>query len=187
MVNNSHNTVTTTPTESIATSPATDVPESTPAPTPLMTTNLPSNFSPQMKDLGLWHQRIGHSSPRAITETSKCTKGILDLPTTTSFFKYPYCEKAKMVKKSGNKSKDEDVYIPGQAYHMDLVFVSGPVKIDDLQTIQEDSVIVKQSRDRYIGFLTIIDVVSRQLWMHMIKNKDSPIQYIDQFLKRHGI
>ena len=46
---------------------------------------------------------------------------------------------------------------------------------------------MKQSRDGYIGFLTIIDVTFRQLWMHLIKNKDPPTQYIDQFLKRHGI
>ena len=70
---------------------------------------------------------------------------------------------------------------------MDLAFVSGPAKFDDLLTTQEDSVIVKQSRDVYIGFLTIIDVASRQLWTHMIKTKDPPTQYIDQFLKRHGI
>ena len=112
MVGNSHDAATTMPTELIATSPATGLPESTPAPTPSLTTNLPSNLSPQMKDLKLWHQRMGHSSTQSIIETSKCTKEIPELPTNTPFFKCPYCEKAKIVKKSGNKSKDEDVYIP---------------------------------------------------------------------------
>ena len=92
-----------------------------------------------------------------------------------------------MVKNSGNRSKDEDVCIPEQVYHMDLAFVSGPAKFDDLRTTTTDSVTLKQSRDRYIGFLTIFDVASQQLWTHMIKNKDPPTQYIDQFLKRHGI
>ena len=92
-----------------------------------------------------------------------------------------------MVKNSVNRSKDEDAYIQGQAYHMDLVFVSGPAKFDDLRTTTEDSVTVKQSRDGYIGFWTIIDVASRQLWTHLIKIKDPPTQYIDQFLKRHGM
>ena len=176
-------------TELIATSTASVPPESTSAPTtePPLMTNLPSKFSQQMKDLELWHQRMGHSSTQAIIETRKCTEGIPELPTNTSFFKCPNCEKAKMVKNSGNRSKDEDAYIPGQAYHMDLVFVSGPVKFNDLRTTTEDSVTVKQSRNRYIGFLTIIDVASRQLWTHMIKNKDPPTQYIDQFLKQHGI
>ena len=92
-----------------------------------------------------------------------------------------------MLKNSGNKSKDEDVFIPGQAYHMDLVFVSGPSKLNDIRTNSEESVTVKQSREGYIGFLNIINVASRQLWTHLIKNKDPPTQYIDQFLRRHGI
>ena len=46
---------------------------------------------------------------------------------------------------------------------------------------------LKKSRDGYIGFLTIIDVSSRKLWTHPIKNKEPPIKYIDKFLKRHGI
>jgi hypothetical protein len=35
--------------------------------------------------------------------------------------------------------------------------------------------------------LMIIDVSSRKLWTHPIKNKDPPVEYIDKFLKRHGI
>ena len=126
---------------------------------------------------------MGHSFTRAITETRKCTKGIPELPMNAPFFKCPYCVKAKMVKRSGNRSKDKDAHIPGQAYHMDLAFVSGPAKFDDLQTTTEELVTVKQSRDGYISFLTIINVASQQLWTHLIKNKDPSTQYIDQFLK----
>ena len=46
---------------------------------------------------------------------------------------------------------------------MNLAFVSGPAKFDDVCTTTEESVTVKQSRDRFIGFLTIIDVASNQL------------------------
>ena len=92
-----------------------------------------------------------------------------------------------MLKNSGNKSKDEDVFIPGQAYHMDLAFVSGPSKLNDIPTNSEELVTVKQSREGYIGFLTIIDVASRQLWTQLIENKDPPTQYINRFLRRHGI
>ena len=46
---------------------------------------------------------------------------------------------------------------------------------------------VKQSRDGYIDFLTIIDVATQQLWTHLIKSKDPPMMYIDAFLKQHGI
>jgi hypothetical protein len=93
------------------------------------------------------------------------------------------------VKKCGNKTTDKDTFIPGQAYHMDISFVSGPSNLD-LQTGSNiaPSPIVKKSRDGYtIGFLTIINVSSRKLWTHPIKNKDPPIAYIDKFLKWHGI
>ena len=84
-----------------------------------------------------------------------------------------------MVKRSGNRSKDENIYIPGQAYHIDLAFGSGPTKFNDIRTATEESVTVKQSRYGFIGFLTIIDVASQQFWTHLIKNKDPPTQYID--------
>jgi hypothetical protein len=71
---------------------------------------------------------------------------------------------------------------------MDLAFESGSSNLD-LQTGSNiaPSPTVKKSRDGYIGFLTIIDVSSRKLWTHPIKNKEPPIAYIDKFLKRHGI
>ena len=65
-----------------------------------------------------------------------------------------------MLKSSGNKSKDGDVFISGQTYHMDVVFVIGPSKLNDICTNSEESVTVKQSREGYIDFLTIIDVAS---------------------------
>ena len=64
-----------------------------------------------------------------------------------------------MLKQSGNRSKNEDVFIPGQAYHMNLAFVIVPAKMGDIRTTTEESVTVKQSRDGCIRFLTIIDVV----------------------------
>ena len=141
-----------------------------------------------MKDLELWHQRLGHCSTRAMIETRKCSEGIPSLPTSNPFFKCPFCEIAKMMKRGGNKSKDKDVFIPGQAYHMDLAFVSGPSNLEEVSTsTDKPRLTVKQSRDGYIGFLTIIDIASRQLWTHLIKIKDPPTEYINRFLSRHGI
>jgi hypothetical protein len=131
---------------------------------------------------------MGHCSTRTLNETRKCVEGIPDLPTNTPFFKCPFCERGKMVKKGGNKTTDKDNFIPGQAYHMDLAFVSRPSNLDvNGGSNSGGSPIVKKSRDGYIGFLTIIDVSSRKLWTHPIKNKDPPIEYIDKFLKHHGI
>ena len=46
---------------------------------------------------------------------------------------------------------------------------------------------LQQSRDGYIGFLTIIDVTACNLWTHPVKNKYPPLDYIDRFLRWHGI
>ena len=63
---------------------------------------------------------------------------------------------------------------------MDLPFVSGPVNLVEVSTVHDrPTITVKQSRYGYIGFLTIIDVVSRSLWTHRIKYKDQPVAYID--------
>jgi hypothetical protein len=60
---------------------------------------------------------------------------------------------------SGNKTIDKDSFIPGQAYHMDLAFVSGPFNLDlETGSNTAPSSVVKKSRDGYIGFPTIIDV-----------------------------
>ena len=91
----------------------------------------PTKYSQKMKDLELWHQRLGHCGTTTMNETRKCTEGFPALPTTNPFFKCPFCEKAKMMKRGG-KRKDEDTFIPGQAYHMDLSFVSGPSNLEDV-------------------------------------------------------
>ena len=122
-----------------------------------------------------------------MNETRKCTNGIPNLPTTTPFFKCTFCESAKMLKKGGKRT-NKDSFIPAQAYHMDLSFVSGPSNLDDVSKCQTTpKITIKQSRDGYIGFLTIIDVATRSLWTHLVKNKDLPIAYINRFLRRHGI
>ena len=79
-----------------------------------------------MKGHKLWHQRLGHCLTRAMIETRKCSEGIPSLPTNNPFFKY--------MKRTGNKLKDEDVVIPGQAYYMDLAIVSRPSNLEDLLT-----------------------------------------------------
>ena len=158
------------------------------------TPNLPNtkkNYKrPQTKpvqDIELWHQRMRHISPRTLQKTQHCTTGIPPITKTMTLFKCPFCEKAKMFKRSGLQ-KQQDACIPGQVFHMDLSYVSGPSNLDDILTYNappEPS--LKRSRDGYIGFLTIIDVASRYIWTHSVKSKDPPLDYIDRFLKKHGI
>ena len=46
---------------------------------------------------------------------------------------------------------------------------------------------ITMSRKDYIGFLTIVDVATRYLWVFRIKNKDQPIKLINTFLDKRGI
>ena len=117
----------------------------------------------------------------------ECSKGVPVLPTNNPFFKCPFCKKAKTLKKGG-KQKDEDTFIPEKVYHMDIQFINGPVNLEDVYaSIDKPKLMVKQSRDGYIGFLNIINVATRQIWIHLIKNKDPLTLYIDNFLKQYRI
>ena len=146
-----------------------------------------STLGQKIKDLKLQHQQLGHCSTRTLNETQKCTDGIPNLPTTAPFFKCPFCESAKLTKKGGNRT-DKDDFVSTQVYHMDLSFISRPSNLGNVSKCQTTpKITIKQSRDGYIGFLTIIDVATRSLWTHLVKNKDPPIAYIDYFLQRYGI
>ena len=85
------------------------------------------------QQLELWHQRMGHISPRILQATQRCTTGIPKFKQATSLFWCPFCEKSKMLKRGG-KSKSQDNCIPGQVFHMDLLFVSGPSNLEDMIT-----------------------------------------------------
>ena len=106
---------------------------------------------------------MGHISPRALQVSQRCTTGIPSIPKTSSMFKCPFCEKAKMIKQSGHQ-KQQDACIPGQVFHMDLSYVSGLSNIDDIISHNAPpEPTIKRSREGYIGFLTITDVATREL------------------------
>ena len=71
---------------------------------------------------------------------------------------------------------------------MDLSYVSGPSNLDDIITHNVPlEPTIKRSQEGYIDLLTIIDVTTRKLWTHSVKSKDPPLEYINSFLKKHGI
>ena len=93
-----------------------------------------------------------------------------------------------MTKYSGKAKAKKELFIPGQAYHMDLSFVSGTSNLQEVLTKNEKvKTALKKSRNGYIGFLTIIDATTQALWTHPIKSKDSPIAFVDKFIKKHGM
>ena len=90
--------------------------------------------------------------------------------------------------KQGGKQNHQDACIPGQVFHMDLLFVSGPSNLEDMITNNAPPEKTLQTgRDGYIGFLTIIDVTTRNLLTHPVKNKDPPLDFINSFLQKFGI
>ena len=111
---------------------------------------------------------MGHISPQTLQATYCCTKGIPKFPQATSLFKCSFCEKSKMLKQGGKK-KSQDACIPGQVFHMDLSFVSGPSNLEDMisnNTPPEKT--LQQIRVGYIGFHSIIDVTTCNLWLHPV-------------------
>ena len=46
---------------------------------------------------------------------------------------------------------------------------------------------INKSWNGSIGFHTIIDVATRHLWTHPVRNKDPPIKFVNDFLTKHGI
>jgi hypothetical protein len=77
----------------------------------LKTTDTPQQaYTQKMKELELWHQRMGHCSTKTLNETRKCVEGIPDLPTNTPFFKCPFYERGKMVKKGGQARSRSNLF-----------------------------------------------------------------------------
>ena len=113
------------------------------------------------------------------------------MPEVTDYpplFCCPFCRKAKQTKNHGGLPDKKKAIIPGQAFHMDLSFVSRPSKLEEmLQKGSKPATKIKTSRDGYIGFLTIIDVALRYLWTQPIKSKDPHISYLSRLLQNYGI
>ena len=115
-------------------------------------------LSTALKNLEHWHQRYGHISPITLWKTQKVVEGRPPVPSTNPpFFKCSFCKKAKMTKYSGKKKAKKELFIPGQAYGMDLSFVSGPLNVQEvlLRKNEKAKITLKKSRNEYIGFLTI--------------------------------
>ena len=90
--------------------------------------------------------------------------------------------------KQGGKRKHQDACIPGHVFHMDLLFVSGLSNLEDMiSNNAPPEKTLQKNRDGYIGFLTIIDVTTHNLWTHPVKSKDLALDFINSFLQKFGI
>ena len=103
----------------------------------------------------------GCSSPSTLYKTQKCVEGIPPVTSNPPLFCCPFCEKAKQTKNHGGPRSMKEIIIPGQMFHMDISFVSGPSNLKQiLENGTKPNKTIKKSREGYIGFLTIIDAAS---------------------------
>lgn len=119
-----------------------------------------------LRNLELWHSRMGHVGAQKLYETQKVVDGIPPIPLKPPCFQCPYYQPAKLYKTSGNKESDDESFLPGQRFHMDLAFVSGPSNLRDVfENNTKPKKKIKKSKEGYIGFLAIIDAATRYLWV----------------------
>jgi hypothetical protein len=110
-------------------------------------------LSKSLKQLELWHQRMGHPAPRALLQTQRVVEGIPKLPNDHALFKCPFCDKAKLRKANRHKESLREVFIPGTSFHMDLGFIRGPSNLEDVvkNGATPNKTIIK-SRDGYEAY-----------------------------------
>jgi hypothetical protein len=146
-----------------------------------------SNAFKAIEQLELWHQRMGHPSPRALFNTQRVVEGIPSLPHDYPIFKCPFCDMAKLRKSNRNKASTREAFLPGTSFHMDLGFIRGPSNLEDVvkNGATPTKTIVK-SRDGYEAYLLIVDAATRFIWTFLLKGKHPPLATITQFLAKHG-
>ena len=150
----------------------------------------PESTSPILRRLSkaalheLWHQRLCHPGETVTSTVSRTAEGV---PVLThgrnAFYKCDACMRAKVqrtAKPHNNTTKDSPVYGAGQMFHMDFGFVRGT----DFKTKNEEGRIVT-SRDGYNSYLIIVDRHSSYTWVMLSKNKDPPVEFVQDFLATH--
>ena len=146
-----------------------------------------SNLSKAVKQLEIWHQRLGHPAPSTLRNTSKVVEGIPTLPSDNSFFRCPFCDLAKLHKTPSRKSNPHEQFLPGTTFHMDVGFIRGPNNLQDIITHgATPKQTVQLSHDGYSAYLLIIDAATRYIFTFLLKSRHPPIDIIDKFLQKYG-
>jgi transposase InsO family protein len=147
----------------------------------------PTHFSTAMKNLELWHQRMGHPSNRTLRRTQRVIDGIPRLPDAEAIFSCPFCDKAKLRKHHGKGPSTRETFLPGTSFHMDIGFIRGPKNLKEVinnGATPKETIIA--SHDGYTCYLLIIDSATRYVWTFLLKERSPPISLLKQFLTKHG-
>jgi hypothetical protein len=173
-----------------ATPPRIPPPRAEPQHTPkICTTNWTSNLTKGIRQLEIWHQCImGHPSPTVLQRTQRVVEGIPKLPNAAPIFHCRYCAKAKQHKSARGPAEQNDAYLPGTMFHMDLGFFRGPSNLPEVvrDGVNPSKKTIIKSIDGHTSYLSIVDAATRHLWVFPLKTKHPPIELIDKFLSRYG-
>jgi hypothetical protein len=175
--------VTTAPNYSPDVTPTAATPRST-----SHSTGRTANLTKSIRQLEIWHQRMGHPSPQVLQRTQKVVEGIPHLPNASPIFHCRFCNKAKQHKAARGKAEHNNVYLPGTMFHMDLGFFRGPSNLPSVVNAgaaPENPTLIK-SIDGHTSYLSIVDAAMRYLWVFPLRSKHPPIELLDKFLSRYG-
>jgi hypothetical protein len=154
----------------------------------IRTTSWASNLTKGIRQLEIWHQRMGIPSPTVLQRTQRVVEGIPKLPNATPIFHCRFCDKAKQHKSKRRKIEQNNAYLPGTMFHMDLGFFRRPSILKSVVRTgappSKDTVI--KSLEGHTSYLSIVDAATRYLWVLPLKSKTPPTQLIDKFLRRYG-
>ena len=154
----------------------------------LRNTSWTSGLTKGIRQLEIWHQKMGHPAPTVLQRTQKCVEGIPKLPDAAPIFHCRFCDQAKQHKAARGKPERNDAYLPGTMFHMDLGFFRGPSNLEDVvhNGAQPSDTTIIKSIDGYVAYLSIVDAATRMLWTFPLKSKHPPIAIIEKFLNRYG-
>jgi hypothetical protein len=179
-------TPTTTPPETPETSPPPDA--ETAHPIRSRASSWTSNLTKGIRQLEIWHQRMGHPSPTALQRTQKCVEGVPKTPDASPMFHCRFCNQTKQHEAARGKPESNDACLPGTMFHMDLGFFRGPSNLNKAAhhgAQPSDTTIIK-SIDGHVACLTIVDAATRKHWTFPLKSKHPPIAIVEKFLNQRG-
>jgi hypothetical protein len=123
-----------------------------------------------------------HLAPHTLQRTAQVVDGLPKIPSNFSHFHCPYCNIAKLAKKSGNPTSERKTVIPSTTFHIDLGFICSPKMIKDNIVIPRPSKTqtTQQLHDGYLAYC-----VTRYLFCFPLKSRSPPLALINKFLNKN--
>jgi hypothetical protein len=102
---------------------------------------------------------MGHPAPTVLQRTQKCVEGVPKIPDASPMFHCQFCDQAKQHKAARGKPENNDAYLPGAMFHMDLAFFRGPSNLNEAvhHGAQPSDTTIIKSIDGHVACLTIVD------------------------------